>query len=183
MRWEQSATSLNSLPGWVQRQRMRQWWTDFRKYKNCNVTHSIKKGFGHMAWKTSCVVQADRHTWGSNSGQGIKMMMASHWSQLPSSGPVCPASTLLWELCQIYQCNKFNSDLQHLRVFGRGSKEKREMQRMRWGRLWSEAQRKAWEAVALMQYQEGEKSTLELNWGFRNQDKSKMEAEAVDHTP
>lgn len=93
MRWEQSAASLNSSPGWAQRQRMRQQWTDFRKYKNCNIKHCIKKGFGCMAWKVSCVVQADRHTLGWDSGQGIKMMVESHWSQLFSSGPACPAST------------------------------------------------------------------------------------------
>lgn len=97
-------------------------------------------------------------------------MVESHWSQLSRSGPAWPASTLLWLLCQIHHCHKFTSDLWHLRVLGRGSKEKRRCniwggadyyQKLR-GRL-----EKQWHSCS------NKKSTLELNWGFRNQDKTK----------
>lgn len=114
---EQSATPLHSSPGWAQRQGMRQQWTDFGKYNTV-----LKKDLA--AWKISCVVQADRHTPGWNSGQGIQMMVESHWWQLSSSGPVCPASTLLWQLCQTHQCNKSTPDWWHLRALGKGNKEK-----------------------------------------------------------
>lgn len=84
MRWEQSATSLNSFPGWVQQQRMRQCWTDFRKYKNCHVTHSIKKDLA--AWHEKCPVLY-RLT-GTPRGETVAKVLRWWWKATDHSCPV-----------------------------------------------------------------------------------------------
>lgn len=96
MRWEQPATSLSSFPGWVQHQRMRQQWTDFRKHKNCNII--LKKDLAAQHEKYPVLYRLT----GTPRGETVAKVLRWWWKATDHS---CPDQDLYAQLQHCRDCS------------------------------------------------------------------------------